>query len=88
MGDPSQPTAPQRAPHGEHHLRTPTHELPHDERVKREQSHVTVLSFVLLGTLAMLAYAAAFDIDHPGAWIVLGAIAATGLGSVVAIKSR
>jgi hypothetical protein len=88
MADPQQPTDPQRAPHREHHLRTPTHELPHEERVRRERFHVTVLSFVLLGTLAMLAYAAAFDIDHPGEWIVLGAIAATALGSVVAIQSR
>jgi hypothetical protein len=88
MADPAQPTDPQRAPQREHHLRTPSRELPHDERVRREQFHVTVLSFVLLGTLAMLAYAAAFDIDHPGEWIVLGAIAATALGTVVAIKSR
>jgi hypothetical protein len=88
VNDPQLPTDPQRAPHREHHMRTPTHELSHDERVAREQFHVTVLSFVLLGTLAMLAYAAAFDIDHPGEWIVLGAISATALGTVVAIKSR
>lgn len=88
MAEPGQPTDPQRGPQREHHLRTPTQELPHEERVRREQFHVTVLSFVLLGTLAMLAYAAAFDIDHPGEWIVLGAIAATALGTVVAIKSR
>jgi hypothetical protein len=88
MADPRQPTDPQRAPRGEHHLRTPTHELSHEERVRREQFHVTVLSFALIATLAMLAYAAAFDLDHPGEWIVFAAICATGLGAVVAVKSR
>lgn len=81
-------TDPQRAHHGEHHLRTPSHELSHEERVKRERFHVTVLTFVLLGTLGMLIYSAAFDIDHPGEWIVLGAIVATAVGAIVAITSR
>ena len=88
MADPQQPTDPQRAPHREQHLRTPTHELSHSERIERERFHATVLSFVLLGVLAMLAYAAAFDIDHPGEWIVLGTICVTALGAIVAVKSR
>ena len=81
-------TDPQRAHHREHHLRTPSQELSHEERVKRERFHVTVLTFVLLGTLGMLIYSAAFDIDHPGEWIVLGAIVATAVGAIVAITSR
>jgi len=88
MTGPQQASDPQRAPQREHHLRAPTHELPHEERIRRERFHVTVLSFVLIATLAMLAYAATFDIDHPGEWIVFAAICATGLGTVVAIKSR
>jgi uncharacterized membrane protein len=88
VADPTQPTDPQRAAHSEHHLRTPTHELSHQEKLERERFHNTVLTFALLGVLAMLAYAAAFDIDHPGEWIVLGAICATALGTIVAIKSR
>lgn len=88
MADPQQPTDPQRAHHSEHHLRTPTHELSHADRLERERFHTTVLSFVLIGVLVMLAYAAAFDIDHPGEWIVLAAISATALGAIVAVKSR
>lgn len=88
MADPQQPTDPQRAPHREHRLRTPTHELSHQERLERERVHTTVLSFVLVGVLAMLAYAAAFDLDHPAEWVVFGAIFATALGTIVAIKSR
>jgi len=85
---PQRPHDPQAAPHGEHHLRTPTHELAHDERLARERFHTTVLSFVLVGVLAMLAYAAAFDLDHPAEWIVFGAICFTAVGALVAIKSR
>ena len=88
VADPSQPHDPQAQPHHEHHVRTPTHELPHEERLKRERFHVTVLTFVLLGVLAMLAYSAAFDLDHWAEWIVFGGICFAALGTIVAVKSR
>ena len=88
MSEKSTPHDPQAQPHHEHHLRTPTHELSHEDKLARERFHTTVLSVVLLGVLAMLAYAAAFDLDHWAEWIVFGAICFTGLGTVVAIKSR
>ena len=81
-------TDPSAPHHREHHARTPTHELSHDERLKRERFHVTVLTFALLGVLAMLAYAAAFDLDHPAEWIVFGGICFTAVGTIVAIQSR
>jgi len=88
MSDPSAPHDPQAAPHQEHHVRTPTHELSHEAKLARERFHTTVLSIVLLGVLAMLAYAAAFDLDHWAEWVVFGGICFAGLGTVVAIKSR
>ncbi|HEX6117724.1 MAG TPA: hypothetical protein VFY99_11540 [Solirubrobacterales bacterium] len=88
MSDPGQPHDPQAPPHHEHHVRTPTHELSHEQRLERERFHVTVLSVALLAVLAMLAYSAAFDLDHWAEWIVFGAICFTALGTVVAIKSR
>ena len=55
MSDERRPHDPQAQTHRDHHLRTPTHELSHEERLARERFHTTVLSFVLLGVLAMLA---------------------------------
>jgi hypothetical protein len=88
MSDPAQPHDPSAPSHHAHHVRTPTHELTHEQRLERERFHTTVLSVVLLGVLAMLAYAAAFDLDHPAEWIVFGGICFTALGSIIAIKSR
>ena len=88
MTDPPQPHDPQAAPHREHHLRTPTHELSHEDKLARERFHTTVLSVVLLGVLAMLAYSAAFDLDHWAEWVVFAGICAAGLGAIVAVKSR
>ncbi len=88
MSEPAQPHDPQAQPHQERHVRTPTHELSHEDRLARERFHTTVLSFVLIGVLAMLAYAAAFDLDHPAEWIVFGGICFTALGAIVAVKSR
>ena len=88
MSDQAQPRDPQAQPRHAHHARTPTHELSHEQRLERERFHTTVLSIVLIGVLAMLGYAAAFDLDHPVEWIVLGGIVLTALGSIVAVKSR
>jgi len=88
MPDSPTPHDPQAQAHHEHHARTPTHELPHAERLARERFHVTVLTFMLLGALAVLAYSAAFDLDHWAEWIVFGGICFAALGSIVAIQSR
>jgi hypothetical protein len=68
-----------------HHLHTPTSELPHAEKVRREQRHVQILTVVLLAVLAMLAYAAAFDLDSAAEWIVLGMICVTAVGAMIAV---
>jgi len=62
-------------------------ELPHAEKVRRQQRHLQILTVVLLAVLAMLAYAAAFDLDHWAEWIVLGGICFTALGTIVAVHT-
>ena len=47
-----------------------------------------MLSVVLLAVLAMLAYAAAFDLNHWAEWIVFGAICFTALGAIIAVNTR
>jgi len=81
-------TDPQRPHHREHHVRTPTDELSHDEKLRRQQRHITVLSLALVAVLALLAYAAAFDLDHWAEWVVFGGICATAVGFMVAVHSR
>jgi hypothetical protein len=88
MNEAQQPHDPSAPRHGEHHVRTPTHELSHEERLKRERFHTTVLTVALLGVLAMLAYSAAFDLDHAAEWIVFGGICFTALGAIVAVRTR
>lgn len=46
-----------------------------------------MLTVVLVAALVMLAYAAAFDLDHWAEWVVLGAICATAIGVIVAVQS-
>ncbi len=74
--------------HREHHLRTPTSQLPHDEKIRRQQRHITMLTIGLLGVLAMLAYSAAFDLDHWAEWVVLGGIVFTAVGFIIAAQSQ
>jgi hypothetical protein len=88
MAEREQYTDPQRPHHREHHLRTPTGELSHERRLQRQRTHITVLSVVLLAVLAMLAYAAAFDLDHWAEWIVFGGICATAIGFMIAVNTR
>ena len=88
MTDETTPHDPQAQSHHEHHARTPTHELSHEDKLARERFHTTVLSVVMLGVLAMLAYSAAFDLDHWAEWIVLGGVCFVALGSVIAVKTR
>lgn len=40
---------------------------------------------VLLIVLALLAYSAAFDLDHWAEWIVFGGIVATAIGAMLAV---
>ena len=37
-------TDPQASRHHEHHLRTPTNELSHEEKLKRQARHMQILS--------------------------------------------
>jgi hypothetical protein len=73
--------------HREHHLRTPTSQLPHEEKIRRQQGHVTMLTVVLVAVLVMLAYTAAFDLDHWAEWVVLGGICTTAIGVIIAVQS-
>jgi hypothetical protein len=68
-----------------HRLHTPTSELPHAEKVRRQEQHVRILTGVLLAVLAMLAYAAAFDLDSWAEWVVLGMICVTAVGAMIAV---
>jgi hypothetical protein len=82
-------TDPQRhESHREHHLRTPTSQLPHEEKLRRQQRHMTILTAVLIAVLLMLAYAAAFDLDHWAEWVVLGGISATAVGFIIASQTQ
>jgi hypothetical protein len=88
MAERPQYTDPQRPHHRDHHVRTPTDELSHEDKLHRQQRHITVLSLVLVAVLALLAYSAAFDLDHWAEWVVFGGICATAIGVMVAVHSR
>jgi hypothetical protein len=79
------PSAPRRR---EHHVRTPTGELSHQERLARQRLHITVMSGVLVLVLGMLAYASIFDLNSWAEWVVLGAICVTALGALIAVNTR
>ncbi len=81
-------TDPQESRHHEHHLRTPTNELPHEEKLKRQERHMQILTGVMLLVLAMLVYSALFDLDNWSEWLVFGAICATAIGTVIAVNTR
>ena len=74
--------------HREHHIRTPTSQLPHEEKLRRQQRHITMLTIGLLAVLAMLAYSALFDLDHWAEWVVLGGIVVTAVGFMIAAQSQ
>jgi hypothetical protein len=69
------------------HLRTPTSQLTHEEKLRRQQLHMNALTGALVLVLLMLGYAAAFDLDHPAEWIVLGGICFTAVGVMVAVHT-
>ena len=78
----------QASRHHEHHLRTPTSELPHEEKLKRQARHMQILTGVMLLVLAMLVYSALFDLDSWSEWVVFGAICATTVGTIIAVHTR
>ena len=80
-------TDPQEASHHEHHVRTPTNELPHEEKVKRQERHLQILTGVMLLVLAMLVYTALAELDSWSEWVVFGAICATAVGTIIAVNS-
>jgi len=88
MGEPGQYTDPQRPHHRERHVRTPSGELSHEQRLRRQQAHIRLLTLGLILVLALLIYAAAFDLDHWAEWVVFGGICATAVGVMVAVHSR
>lgn len=69
-----------------HHVRTG--ELSHQEKLARQRRHIVVLNVALVVVLAVLVYAAIFDLDSAAEWIVLGAIVVTAVGTVIAVQSR
>lgn len=73
----------------EHHLpqHTPTSELHHAEKVKRQERHLEILTAVLLLVLAMLAYSALFDLDNWSEWVVLGGICTVAVGTMIAVHT-
>ena len=81
-------TDPQASRHHEHHLRTPTNELPHEEKLKRQARHLQILSAVMLLVLAMLVYSAIFNLVSWSEWVVFGAFCATSVGTMIAVNTR
>jgi membrane protein YdbS with pleckstrin-like domain len=78
----------QAGQHSEHHLRTPTTELPHEEKLRRQARHMQVLTGVMLLVLAMLIYSALFDLDNWSEWVVFGAICSVAVGTMIAVSTR
>ena len=85
---PDEFTDPSAPHHREHHLRTPTGELSHEQKLARQALHIRVLLGALVLVLLMLGYSAAFDLDHWAEWVVLGGIVATAVGAMIAVSTR
>jgi hypothetical protein len=82
-------TDPQRhVSHREHHVRTPTEDLSHTEKIARQERHIRLLSGGMLLVLAALVYTAIFDLNSAPEWIVMGGIVATVAGMMIAVHSR
>ena len=69
--------------HGLHH--TPTHSLPHEQKLARQRRHIQILSVVCVVVLAGLVYAAAFDLNSAAEWIVFAMIIVTVIGAMIAV---
>ncbi len=81
-------TDPQAPHHGAHHVRTPTDEVAHDEKLRRQRTHRMVAVVLLVLLVAVLAYAAAFDLNSWAEWVVLGGIVGVVIGFMIAVYSR
>lgn len=79
-------TDPSAPHHCEHHLRTPTGEVSHEQKVRRQHVHLRILSGLLLLVLALCGYTAAFDLNSWPEWVVFGAICATAVGPIIAMS--
>jgi membrane protein YdbS with pleckstrin-like domain len=71
-----------------HRLRTPTSQLPHEQKLERQQRHLQMLTGVLVLVLAVLVYSAAFDLDHWAEWVVFGGIVFMAIGVIVAVNTH
>jgi len=80
-------TDPQASHHHEHHLRTPTNELPHDQKLKRQARHLQILTGVMVLVLAMLVYSALAELDNWSEWVVFAAICITAVGTIIAVHT-
>lgn len=69
-----------------HH--TPTSQLPHEEKLKRQERHLQILTGVLLLVLLMLVYSAAFDLDSWSEWVVFGGICSVAIGTIIAVNTH
>ena len=74
-------------PHGRLH-HTPTSQLPHEEKIRRQERHLQIVTVVMLLLLAMLAYSAAFDLDNWSEWVVLGGICTVAIGTIIAVNTH
>jgi hypothetical protein len=80
-------TDPQASHHHDYHVRTPTNELSHEAKIRRQERHLQILTGVLLLVLAMLAYAAIFDLDNWSEWVVFGGICSVAIGTIIAVST-
>ena len=80
-------TDPQKHEGHARHVRTPTSQLHHAEKVKRQERHLQILTVALLLVLLMLGYSAAFDLDNWSEWVVLGGICTVAVGTIIAVHS-
>lgn len=88
MADREQYTDPQAPHHGKHPVRTPTGELSHEAKLQRQRLHRMTAAIVLVLLLAVLAYAAAFDLNSWAEWVVLGGIVSVVVGFMIAVYTR
>jgi membrane protein YdbS with pleckstrin-like domain len=82
------PTDPSASRHRKHHLRTPSPELSHGDKLLRESMHRRILTGVLVILLAAALVAVAFDLTSWAGWVVLAAICVTVIGVIIAISPR
>ena len=71
-----------------HHVSTPTGELPHPAKVRRERRHIAMLNGTLAAVLLLLACTAAFDLNSWAEWTFVGAIAMVTVSVGVAVQTH